>query len=424
MQRVAAAAIFAAVSGTSVLKPEGFDELLAALVRRGYTLVGPTVRQRAVVLDEISGAADLPAGVTDVQDGGSYRISHGSSAALFSHNAGPNSWKGQLFPPRLALWRASRDAGGGLDVERQAPDDRPRAFIGVRSCDLHAVAIQDRVFMGDRYVDADYASRRRDAFFVAVNCGRAGGTCFCSSMDTGPRVEGGYDLALTELLDDDGHRFVVEVGSEHGADVLREIATRPASDGDIAGADAVVRRAADQQVRQLDTTDIRDLLLGNLEHPRWDDVAARCLTCANCTLVCPTCFCSTVEDVTDLSGEHAERCLSCGNCTQVCPTCFCSTVEDVTDLAGEQAEHARVWDSCFSLEHSHVHDASVRSTTRSRYRQWMTHKLATWIDQFGTSGCVGCGRCIAWCPVAIDITEEVAAIRATDGRADGSDAHD
>jgi Fe-S-cluster-containing hydrogenase component 2 len=133
----------------------------------------------------------------------------------------------------------------------------------------------------------------------------------------------------------------------------------------------------------MDTSGIKELLYRNPEHPRWDDVAERCLACTNCTLVCPTCFCGSVEDVTDLVGETAER--------------------------------WRRWDSCFTLDHSFLHGGSVRSSTRARYRQWLTHKLASWIDQFGTSGCIGCGRCITWCPVGIDITEEVAAIRATDG---------
>ena len=368
----------------SVFERSLLDDLLTALRRRGYLLIGPTVRQRAGVYDEISSADDLPVGVTDEQDGGTYRLSRDDSGALFSHNVGPSSWKGQLFPPRLRLWHARRDADGAMIVEADAPDARPRAFIGVRSCDLHAIAVQDRTFIGGAHVDADYAARRAGCFVVAVNCAQSASTCFCASMDTGPKAESGFDLALTELLDEDGHRFLVEVGSELGGEVLAELDTRPALEIDLTGASAVVQRAADQQVRKLDTTDVRDLLLDNLEHPRWEDVA--------------------------------ERCLSCGNCTQVCPTCFCSTVEDVTDLAGSEAEHVRAWDSCFSLEHSHIHGGSVRSTTHSRYRQWMTHKLATWIDQFGTSGCVGCGRCIAWCPVAIDITAEVAAIRADDRR--------
>jgi ferredoxin len=202
-------------------------------------------------------------------------------------------------------------------------------------------------------------------------------------MGTGPRAESGYDLALTELLDGE-HRFLVDAGSERGADVLVALPSRPAAEEDVAAANAAVESAAARMGRTMDVTDIRDLLAGNLEHPRWDDVAERCLTCGNCTLVCPTCFCSAVEDETDLTGE---------------------------------ASRWRVWDTCFSVDYSYIHGGSIRPSSRSRYRQWMTHKLGTWHDQFGSSGCVGCGRCITWCPVGIDITEEVAAIRATEGDA-------
>jgi sulfhydrogenase subunit beta (sulfur reductase) len=355
------------------------DALLAALRQRGYTVIGPTVRSQSLVYDELRSADDLPAGWVDVQEGGTFRLQRSDDEALFAHTVGHDSLKRFLFPPHLAIWRAERGADGALEVTEPEPPPR-YAFVGVRSCDLHAVAIQDRVFLGDRYVDADYEARRRDAFFVAVNCGRAGGTCFCASMGTGPRVESGFDLALTEVLDDDGHRFVVEVGSERGAEVLEELDQREATSDEAGAPDAAAARATATMGRTLDVSDIRDLLQANPEHPRWDEVA--------------------------------DRCLSCGNCTLVCPTCFCSTVEDTTDLAGGETEHTRLWDSCFTLGHSYVHGGSVRQSGRSRYRQWMTHKLSTWIDQFGTSGCVGCGRCITWCPVAIDITEEVAAIRA------------
>ena len=378
------------MDGSFVFDRPGLDVLFEALLSRGYTLVGPTVRQRAVVYEEIGSTGELPVGVTDEQEGGTYRIADGGGPALFSHNAGPNSWKSHLFPPTLKLWHARRTPDGGLEVEEESEEPPRYALIGVRSCDLHAIGVQDRTFIEGAFEDRDYAARRRGAFIVAVNCSQAAATCFCVSMGTGPKAESGYDLALTEVVDADGHRFVAEVGSDRGAEVLAEVPTRAAAPVDLQGADSAVRTAAEQQVRTLDVTDIRDLLYRNLEHPRWDEVA--------------------------------DRCLSCGNCTQVCPTCFCSTVEDVTDLAGEEAEHVRQWDSCFSLDHSYVHGGSVRGSTRSRYRQWMTHKLATWIDQFGTSGCVGCGRCIAWCPVAIDITEEAAAIRATDG--EGAHADD
>jgi ferredoxin len=374
--------------GPAVIGREGLEALIGALRARGFTVIGPRLRSESIVYDEVRSVADLPHGWVDVQEGGTYRLRRDGTDAIFAHTVGHDSLKRFLFPPVVRTWRARRGADGGLEVEPPAPPPR-YAFLGVRSCDLHAVAIQDRVFLGDGRTDADYASRRDSAFFVAVNCARAGGTCFCTSMGAGPHVEGGADLVLTELIDERGHRFLVEAGSERGEALLCELSTRPATGDERAQADMQTERTAASMGRSMDTDGLRELLQGNPEHPRWADVA--------------------------------ERCLSCGNCTLVCPTCFCSTAENVTDLAGDEAAHTRLWDSCFTLEHSYVHGGSVRGTTRSRYRQWMTHKLSTWIDQFGTSGCVGCGRCITWCPVAIDITAEVAAIRAGDLR-EGLDA--
>jgi ferredoxin len=367
----------------AILAPDGLDNLVAALRTAGYRVLGPTIRDSAIVYDELESGADLPVGWTDRQDAGTYRLERRADSARFGYAVGPHSWKRFLFPPRLRLWRARTNGQEGPAIEDEPLDDTPLAFIGVRACELHAIEIQDRVFVGGRYVDRDYAARRDGVFIVAVNCFEPGGTCFCTSMGTGPRAESGYDLALTELLDGE-HRFLVEVGSERAADLLAALHSRPASQEDIAAASATVEAAADSMGRALDVTDIRDLLAGNLEHPRWDDVAERCLTCGNCTLACPTCFCSAVEDETDLTGE---------------------------------ASRWRVWDTCFSVDYSYIHGGSIRPSGRSRYRQWMTHKLGTWHDQFGSSGCVGCGRCITWCPVGIDITEEVAAIRATEGDA-------
>ena len=193
-------------------------------------------------------------------------------------------------------------------------------------------------------------------------------------------METGFDLALTELIEEGRHLFVVEVGSAAGQNLVRDLPHRPASEEEISAADRVMAKTAGQMGRTLDTSGLKELLQTNSNHPRWDEVAARCLTC--------------------------------GNCTNVCPTCFCTTIEDTTDLSGSTAERVRRWDSCFTLHFSFIHGGSVRSSARSRYRQWITHKLAHWIDQFGSSGCVGCGRCITWCPVGIDITEEAAAIRA------------
>ncbi|MDW8468554.1 MAG: 4Fe-4S dicluster domain-containing protein [Burkholderiales bacterium] len=342
-------------------------------------MLGPTVREGAIAYDEIASESDLPAGWTDEQAPGRYRLRRRADAALFGYAVGPHSWKRFLHPPRERLWRLRKN---GDRIEAIAePESAPReAFLGVRACELAAIGILDRVLGEGELADARYRARRSEAFVVAVNCAVAASTCFCVSMGTGPRARSGYDLALTELLDERGHVFVVEAGSERGAELLAELPVREASEAEIAQAAAQSERTAAAIGRRLDTAGAKDLLQSNPEHPRWDEVA--------------------------------KRCLACGNCTQVCPTCFCSTMEDTADLSGETAERWRRWDSCYTLDFSYVHGGPVRRSVKARYRQWLTHKLAHWIEQFGTSGCVGCGRCIAWCPVGIDLTEEVAAIRA------------
>jgi ferredoxin len=368
-----------------ILDRNAIDPLFEALKRRGFALVGPTVRDGAIVYDEIGSSTDLPVGWTDEQAGGTYRLKRRADDALFGYAVGPQSWKKYLLLPAMRLWEARREKNGFRILTENAEPPR-LAFIGVRSCELQAIAVQDHILIGGPHQDPSYRLRRDHVFLLAVNCGQAGGTCFCVSMKTGPKATSGFDLALTEIMEparpsegEGRHYFVAEAGTERGAELLRDVPHSEAAETEIDAALRVVHKTASEMGRTLDTAGIKNLLYQNLEHPRWDEVATRCLTCANCTMVCPTCFCTTVEDVTDLSGDHAER--------------------------------WRKWDSCFTMDFSYIHGGTVRPSAKSRYRQWMTHKLATWIDQFGTSGCVGCGRCITWCPVGIDITEEVRAIR-------------
>lgn len=363
----------------SVLQASEVGKLIEALARRGYEVNGPTVRDGAIVYDHIESAEELPAGWTDEQEPGRYGLKRRQDEALFGYAVGPQSWKKYLHPAEVRLFAAERQDGTFRILNNETAPKRPHAFLGVRACELAAIAVQDRVLLEDKYRDSIYGERRSGVFVVAVQCTQAAATCFCASMGSGPRARTGFDLALTELVGADGHRFIVETGSERGAEVLADLHTTPATDADLRKAEAAVEGAARQQVRRIDTEGIKELLYQSFEHPRWDDVARRCLTCANCTMVCPTCFCTTVEDVTDVTGDHAER--------------------------------WRHWDSCFTLDFSYIHGGSIRNSSKGRYRQWMTHKLASWIDQFGSSGCVGCGRCITWCPVGIDITEEVRAIR-------------
>ncbi|MFF5264716.1 4Fe-4S dicluster domain-containing protein [Actinomadura viridis] len=354
------------------------DGLFGALREAGHTVVGPTVRDGAIVLDELSSPEDLPYGWGVSLAPGGYRVRRRADRAAFGHSAGPQSWKPFLHRPRVRLWSADRTADG-FEVDDR-PEEAPRyAFLGVRPCDLRAILVQDRVLMGGEYADTSYRRRRERAFIVAVNCTEPGETCFCASMGTGPEAGPGHDLVLTELVDGDGPpRYLAESGSDAGARLLDGLAAEPAGPDDRDRGRAEVAAAAGRMGREMPAADMRDLMRDTLDSPQWDDVAGRCLTCGNCTMVCPTCFCTTTEDVTDLTGDHAER--------------------------------WQRWDSCYDLEFSGLHGGSVRGSPRSRYRQWLTHKLGTWFDQFGSSGCVGCGRCIVWCPVGIDLTVEAAAL--------------
>jgi sulfhydrogenase subunit beta (sulfur reductase) len=363
-----------------VFHRDQFAQLLTTLRAQGYHVIGPTIREEAIVYDTITEPEDLPIGYTDEQGGGHYRLKKREDKALFGYAVGPHSWKKFLHPPLIRLWQAKR-TGKNMQISTEEQHNQTSyAFIGVRSCEIHAIQIQDNVFLRNDYIDPIYQERRQGLFIVAINCGQAGGTCFCTSMQTGPQVTTGYDIALTEIIDEQGHYFVAQSGTAQGAEVMSTLTHRPATADDLTKAEQIVANTAQHMGRQMVVSPIemKGLLTRNLEHPRWNDVA--------------------------------QRCLSCTNCTMACPTCFCTTVEDVTDLKDEQTARVRKWDSCFTVDFSYVSGGSVRTSPRSRYRQWMTHKLSTWFEQFGSSGCVGCGRCITWCPVGIDITAEVRAI--------------
>ncbi|MEK7216796.1 MAG: 4Fe-4S dicluster domain-containing protein [Chloroflexota bacterium] len=355
----------------------GLQQIIETLIDDGRRVIGPALRDGVIVYDDLRSVDDLPKGWGDEQAPGRYRVSRRDDDALFGYGVGPHSWKRFLFPPRLRLWQARRTSDS-LEFELDPEDDTAFAFLGVRACELQAMGIQDRVFLDGPYRDAHYAAARAGAFIVAVNCGSPAATCFCASMGSGPRAAGGYDLALTEVLGQDRSSFLVEVGSDAGSRLMERVNAEAATTQEVAAAMAVTDRAAQAMTRSMAPAGLRDLLADSYDHPRWENVAGRCLTCGNCTMVCPTCFCTSVEDTADLTGDHAER--------------------------------WRRWDSCFTADFSYVHGGSVRASGASRYRQWLTHKLGAWHDQFGSSGCVGCGRCIAWCPVGIDLIEEVRAL--------------
>jgi sulfhydrogenase subunit beta (sulfur reductase) len=362
------------VSAAVSIRKEALQRIFDNLQTSGFDLVGPTMRDGAIVLDTIESITELPVGWTDDQKPSSYRLRRSGTGMYFDYSVGPQSWKKFLHPARLTILSTTRDEHG-FAVDPPERPSRPFAFVGVRSCDIAAIAAHDRVFAGGTFTDPNYVARRSGIFVLAANCSKASPACFCTSMGGSPQCSGGYDLALTELPDG----FVLDVGSEAGSEALRGTEWRPATAFELGRARQVHDSARRQIRRELRTDGLPELLLENLDSNVWRDAAQRCLTC--------------------------------GNCTMTCPTCFCTTVEDTSELAAIRSDRVRVWDSCFTSEFSHVHGGNLRPTTRSRYRQFVTHKFAWWKGQYGSFGCVGCGRCLTWCPAGIDVVAELETIR-------------
>lgn len=359
--------------GPFIISKDGLETIIENLKLNGYRVVGPKLRGGVIVLDEINSVNDLPIGYVDAQGPGKYG-SKRSGGSYFSYVNGPFPLKYFLYPPEADLLKVVREEGK-IKVLPATDVAERRAFLGVRACDLAALKILDKVLLGREYIDLQYKSLRGEAFILGVNCTRVGENCFCASMGTGPRLGDGFDLALTELAD----CFLLEVGSEEGAEVLSGVELRMASDGEVRRAMEAIEEARRAMAKGVDTSNLKEALYDKIASPKWDEIA--------------------------------KKCLSCGNCTTVCPTCFCTDVLDEVDLVGNVITRKRVWDSCFNIEFAETVGGNPRPVIRDRFRQRVMHKMAYWVDQFGTFGCVGCGRCITWCPAGIDITEVVRALR-------------
>ncbi len=360
------------------ISPDQLKDLIQGLQYRGYITIGPTLQNGAIVYSEILDINDLPIGITDSQKPGHYRTTQTNSNAIFNYVVGTQSIKRFLYPPIQKIFSA-KFTEKKIEIQELDKPSQRYAFIGIRACELEALKIHDTIFSKSEFKNSRYTTLRHNSLFIAVNCSKAEKNCFCTSMNTGPEVKYDYDLLLTEINKNERHYFLLEVGSEKGEDIINEFDFSDADESEINEKYKVIEKTKSQIEKFLETDGVKESLLQSFESPVWDDIA--------------------------------KKCLACGNCTMVCPTCFCMTVEDYTDLERNSAERIQKWDSCYTLEFTYIHGGSVRVSVGSRYRQWLTHKFATWQEQFGTFGCVGCGRCITWCPVGIDVTEETTKIK-------------
>lgn len=277
--------------------------------------------------------------------------------------------KEAFFPQTEVMFRFERAAGHGL-VRTTESLQRDRVLFGAKPCDIEAISLIGKVFESPEYTDVYFAEKRRKTTMVVLGCDHPLSTCFCSSTGGGPFKKNGADLFLTDL----GGSYLAEPLTEKGTLLTRSPLFKEALPED----EELVREIEEKAKRKVNGTipveGIEKKLDLMMESPFWDRVHEKCLGCGVCTFLCPTCHCFDISD-------------------------------EATDNRGERV---RCWDSClfpiYSLETS---GHNPRPTCRERTRQRLMHKLNYYPKNYGRVACVGCGRCILFCPVQFDIREVI-----------------
>jgi ferredoxin len=341
---------------------EDLKRLFEKLASDGYEIVGPKIVDGVIRLVHLKSFDEIATNVSDIQEPGSYKLVEGS---FFRH--GLDAPKRYLYPPSLRLYRIDKD----LKVHIETPGDRKIAFFGIKPCDSAAIAVQEKVF--EQNGESYFLTLRKNSIIIVENCIEPGNTCFCATMGTGPKAVKGFDISYTKI---DGS-IVFEAGSEKGLRYLEELNLELADSELSRKYLKVLDESAAKARADFTTDDLPEQLELGMESPIFKEIAEKCLGCANCNLVCPTCFCFDVYDVPNLDGS---------------------------------ADRIRVWDGCLTYKYALVSGGNFRPDLWARYRHWLLHKFSFWVKQFETFGCVGCGRCITWCPVGIDVRESVSQV--------------
>jgi ferredoxin len=321
---------------------------LGELIRRwaaGRQIVAP-VRQGAVEFETVESAAGICL---------DYRNTRLPAKRLF-------------FPPSEALLRFDFKAAPERQVAEAPSDTHPTILFGVRPCEARSLTLLDRVFLGDDYRDPYYAARREATTVVALACSTAAPTCFCTSVGGSPRDHIGADLLLTDV----GDAFLVEVVSDRGEALLSGFSLPGADIETIERAERAGAQLAASMPLVVALDRIGSLDVHAFDDPCWQTIAERCLACAACSFLCPTCHCFDIQD----------------------------------EVIAQQGRRVRNYDACMFAQFTlHASGHNPRTDKSQRVRQRLLHKFAYFPDNFGAVACVGCGRCIRACPAGNDIRQ-------------------
>lgn len=272
-----------------------------------------------------------------------------------------------MFPETETLFRYRL---GEDDIEPEAPDSsEKRAVFWIRPCDAQSYSILDKLFGWD-YPDPYYQNRREATTLVGLACEDPCANCFCTSLGGGPAAEEHLDALMFDL----GDVFYLKTLTEKGEELAgaADSVLDKADDASVKAAGKQADEAEGKISRKIDTQGIPEKLPGLYGSPFWE--------------------------------QFSDRCLGCGICTFLCPTCHCFDIQDETDHF--DGRRARMWDTCMFCEYSlHASGHNPRPTRKERTRNRISHKYSYYPENFGVIACVGCGRCINFCPVNIDILD-------------------
>ena len=292
---------------------------------------------------------------------------HSGSEAFLDYINSKKPPKEIFFPQSERLFSYDLDRREGWGVEEPALAEKPRIIFGIRPCDARSLVLLDNVFDGKLYKDPYYADKRKNTTIIALGCNQPGSTCFCTSVGGGPFSQDGSDLLLVDI----GDKYIIQVVTEKGEKFAKEHNEfKKTENHSLSLMRDTIKTAEALMKSKIEVQKVAEKLDSMFDDPFWDLVSEKCLGCAVCTYLCPTCHCF---DITD-------------------------------EVIGQSGERVRTWDSCafpsFTLEASGV---NPRPGNKERYRQRIMHKFNYFIANHGMAACVGCGRCIKECPVNLDI---------------------